>query len=77
MEFQVFIHLVDIAENVSDNAWYDALHVCVSKKSLQATQHLTNNETVLTANQNPTESNTSVIKKEKKKSIYIAPSYSV
>jgi len=35
VEFEIFIHLINVAENVTDNAWYDALHVCVTEESLQ------------------------------------------
>jgi len=34
VEFQIFVHLIDVAENITDNAWYDSLHVRVTKNSL-------------------------------------------
>lgn len=35
MEFQIFIHLVDVLENVSDNSWNNALHDGVIQHTLK------------------------------------------
>ncbi len=37
MEFEIFVHLVDVGEDILYNTWDDSRHVCIPQNTLKDT----------------------------------------